>query len=208
MTITLRSTKQAPLTHAEVDQNFQDLDFRSGAGWNDIVSEMFTRLGPQCPDVGNFRDGIYLYEFPTGVNREVYANFHLIHDYKPGSMVYPHVHWTLNSNAAGTVRWVWEYTLARRHASTGMVTFPATQTLVLEQAVPANSAYTHFVTESPEGQGIPGTHLETDAVILSRIYRDGEHVNDTLDASAFGIVVDLHYECDRFATPSRFPPFT
>jgi hypothetical protein len=63
------------------------------------------------------------------------------------------------------------------------------------------------VNESPDGQGIDSTDLETDAIILSRIYRDAEHPNDTFPDSIFLLFVDIHYQCNIAQTPSRFPPF-
>jgi len=152
-------------------------------------------------------DGLYLYEFLTGQNYECFANFHIRHDYKRGSMIYPHVHFTVSNNASGVVRWVFEYTQAQRHDNSGNSVFPATTKLYLNFTVATNSAYKHLVAEMPEGQGIPATNIDFDSMIMMRIYRDGTDPADTFGQSAFGITVDLHYETDHENTTLRSPPF-
>jgi len=207
MAITLATIKGAPLSLAEADGNIGDLDGRTAAGWADIVSELYYRDSPATPTASQYKGGIYLPEFLTGQTMEAFATFHVPHTWKPGTMLYPHMHFVTASNAAGVVRWGFEYTWARRHDSTGQTAFQTTQTLSLDFTIAANSADKHFVAEMPEGQGITGTNLEVDAVILMRVFREGAHGNDTFGASAFGICCDLHIEVDRAATPSRAPDF-
>jgi hypothetical protein len=201
------ASKGSPLTPAEADTNIQTLEVRTGDGWADIVSELIIRDTPLAPIGILYKGGIYLWEFPTQDLREAFANFHVPHTWKPGSMIYPHVHFTTASNLAGVVRWGFEYTWARRHDSTGQIAFPAVQTIYVDFAIPANSADTHFVCEAPEGLGIAGTGLEVDSMILMRVYGDGLHANDTFAASVLCITADLHHEVDRYATPRRAPDF-
>jgi len=139
---------------------------------------------------------------------ECFANFHMGHDYIPGSMVYPHVHWSPNTTASGVVRWGIEYTWARRHDSTGQTHFPATNTLYIDVDIEAGGhQYGHMVNESPDGFGIPGDTIEVDSIIMCRFFRDATHVNDTFPDSAFLLSVDIHYQSLVKTTPSRFPPF-
>ncbi len=207
MTIITYAGKGSTLDTNELDGNFNDLATRTNAGWADIVSELYIRGGPASPTVTVFKGGIYLYEFMPADTLEVFANFHIPHTWKAGTMVYPHVHFVTTSNATGVVRWGFEYTLARRHDSTGQVTFGATQTISVDFTIPSNSADKHFVCEAPNLGGIPGTNLEVDAMILMRIYREGSHVNDTFADSVWGITADCHIEIDRAATPNRAPDF-
>lgn len=207
MTITYAAVKGSPLSISEADANVAQFDLKTKDGWFDIVSEFYTRGGPAAPGVSAFIGGIYLLEFTDTDTLEAFANFHIPHAYKPGSMIYPHIHFSVQSNNAGTVRWGFEYTFARSAASTGQTAFPATQTIYIEYAVPANSAYKHFIAEAPEGQGIPGTHIEVDGMILSRVFREPAHANDTFVGSVWAITSDLHTEVDRFATPNRAPNF-
>ena len=177
-------------------------------GWNDLVTPVTVANGASAPGLANIRDGIFGYYFDANLMKECFTNFHMGHDYIPGSMVYPHVHWVANTASSGVVRWGVEYTMARRHDSTGQIAFPTSQTIYIEQAIGPNQQYIHFVNESPDGSGIPGTILEADSIIMCRFFRDGEHVNDTFPDAVFLLSVDLHYQSLTKTTPSRFPPFT
>ena len=207
MAITYRSVKGSPLSVSEADANAAQFDLKTKDGWADIVSEFYTRGGPASPGVSQFIGGIYLLEFSPTDTLEAFANFHIPHAYKQNTMMYPHIHFSTQSNAAGVVRWVVEWTFARRHDSTGQTAFPATQTNVIEFSIPANSANKHFIAEAAEGQGIPGTNIEVDGMVMCRIYREAAHVNDTFDASVWAITSDLHIEVDRASTPNRAPNF-
>lgn len=207
MTITRRLVKGSRLTNAEGDANLDHFDLKTKDGWFDIVSEFYTRGGPAAPGVSQFLGGIYLLEFSDTDTLEAFANFHIPHAYKPGSMIYPHVHFSVQSNNAGTVRWGFEYTFARSAASTGQTAFPTTSTIYIDYVVPANSAYKHFIAEAGEGAGIPGTHIEVDGMILSRVFREPAHANDTFVGSVWAITADLHTEVDRASTPNRAPNF-
>ena len=206
MTIVYRQTKGSDLYPSEVDGNFADLDLRTKSGWRDLICGLDTRSGPQSPVLTNYRNGIYLYGFSNTVNQEVFATAHIDHDYKLGTMLYPHMHWTADTIDTGVVRWGFEYTFARRSDSTPPTTFDPTTIIYVEQTA-TGVAYTHYVAEVAEGQGIPGTYIEPDTLILFRIFRDAEHVNDTYEHQVFGFTFDLHYEADRYATPSRSPNF-
>lgn len=207
MTITTRTGKGSPLSYAEMDANLDQFNLKTKDGWADIVSEFYTRGGPASPGVSQFIGGIYLLEFSDSDVLEAFANVHIPHSYRPGTMMYPHIHFSVQTNNAGTVRWGVEWTFARRHDSTGLTAFPATQTIYIDFAVPANSANKHFVAEAAEGAGIPGTDIEVDGMVMMRVFRDPAHVNDTFVGSVWAITADMHHECDRASTPSRAPNF-
>jgi hypothetical protein len=207
MALTKRLVKGTPLTNTEHDGNIDHFDLKTKDGWADIVSELIIRDSPAAPISTAFRGGIYLWGFPHDDQREFFANFHIPHAWKPGTMLYPHVHFTTTSNASGVVRWAFEYTWARRHDSTGQITFPATSTIYVNFTIDANSAYEHFVCEAPQGSGIVGTDLEVDSMILMRCYRDCTDPADTFNEYALGITMDLHHEVDRHSTPNRAPNF-
>lgn len=206
--LTTRTGKGSALTFAELDNNFVEVDRRTGRGWNDLVSDITVRSGAgSAPDLAAYRDGIYAYSFNQDVLNECFANFHLRHDYIPGTMIYPHIHWTANTTTTGVVRFGVEYTLARRGDSTGLIAFGATQTIYIEHVVGAGEQYLHHVSETTDGNGIVGTNLEVDSLILCRIFRDAGHSNDTFIDPVFMLTADMHYECDAQSTPLRSPPF-
>lgn len=194
------------LTPAEVDGNFAELDGRTALGWRDNIVQLDVQPGnPEAPALNIFRDGIHAYNFFAGELSEAFAAFHVDHDYALNTKLYPHVHWAVNTNATGTVRWGVEYTVAKGH---GQMAFGPTTTVYVEQS--ANGiAYTHFVAEVSEANAIDGATfgIEPDTLILCRFFRDGLHANDTLDADVFVFCVDLHYQADKATTPQKSPNF-
>ena len=128
--------KGSGLTYGEMDQNWNTLETRTGAGWNDLVSDVTIHTGTNAPNWSNYRDGLYGFAFSPDVMNECFVNFHLRHDYVDGTMVYPHVHWTHNTTNTGTVRWGVEWTFARRgDAGSGTIDFGPTQTLYIEHNI-------------------------------------------------------------------------
>jgi hypothetical protein len=206
--LTTASGKGAPLTPAEADGNFFELDRRTGVGWFDNESKLYLRNSEFSADFQPFIGRIPGMRFVATEMREGFVDYHVRHEWKPGTMMYPHVHFGVQAQASGTVRWGFEYIWARRNGSTiGNAKFSEPVTIYLEQALTATDDLTHIVVEAPEGQGIPGDSIEVDAMILCRLFRDAEHPNDTFAHDVFAFNVDLHTETDRMATPLRVSPF-
>lgn len=204
MTITTRSAKGSPLSHAELDGNFTDLDTRTKVGWRDNIVQLDVQVGnPNAPVLNVFRGNVKAYNFTDGQMTEATASFHIDHDYKPGTALYPHVHWATTSTATGVVRWGIEWTYAKGH---GQMAFGPTTTVYVEQSADG-TAYKHYVAEVSDANAIPGTNIETDGIVLCRFFRDGDHVNDTLADDVFVFCVDLHYQCSQYATPNKAPNF-
>ncbi len=203
MTIVYRSVKGSDLIPNEVDGNFQQLDTKTRDGWRDNVVELTIRNGPSDPQFEVFRGNILLPAFVQTDVQSGFGNFHIDHDYKVGSALYPHVHWSTDSSLVGTVRWGFEWTYAKGHQQAA---FPATQTFYVEMTT-TGTPYMHYVTECSDAQAIPGTDIETDGFVLMRVFRDATHPNDTYDDQVFGIAIDLHYQVAQAATPYKAPDF-
>lgn len=204
MPITTAAGKGAPLTPAEADANMAQFDAKTRDGWRDNIVQLDVQVGnPDAPTLNVFRNGIKAYTFFAGEMSEAFASFHIDHDYKLGTALYPHVHWSINTATTGTVRWGIEWTYAKGH---GQAAFGATQTVYVEQASDG-TAFKHYVAEVSDGNAIPGTNVETDGIVLCRFFRDGAHPNDTLDADVFVFCVDLHYQAAQYTTPQKAPDF-
>lgn len=206
MAITLRDTKGAPLSFAEADTNFSELDERTKLGWRDNIVQLDVQVGNvDAPVLNIFRDNIHGYTFFEGETQEAFANFHVDHDYALGTKLYPHIHWATNSTATGVVRWGIEYTVARGH---GQEAFGPSVTVYVEQSSDGTQ-YKHYVAEVSDANAIDGElyNIEPDTLILCRFFRDGTHPNDTLEDAAFVFCVDLHYQADRATTPFKSPDF-
>lgn len=208
MTLTRRLVKGSRLTNAEGDANIDHFDLKTQDGWADLVAPMDIQAGaPDAPTLTEWANGYYLPELSHTNDLAVLGKFHVNHNYKLGTEMLPHLHFVCTDNSSGVVRLGFRYSLARRHDSTGQITFTTPAEISLDFTIPANSANTHFVAEVPDGQGIPATHIEPDVMILMETFRRGSHVNDTFPGSIWAMTHDLHHQIDRAATINRSPNF-
>jgi hypothetical protein len=140
---------------------------RGGFGWQDEVADVITRGTAGDPTFKVFRDGLYAYAFEdhaAGQQDQVYIYFHVRHEYAPGTKFYPHVHWSINTATSGTVRWGFEYSVAKGH---NQQAFPASTTFYVEQS--ANGQYQHMIAEASDSDAIPMDNLEVDSIIVMRV---------------------------------------
>lgn len=203
MTITLRNQKGSELTYSELDGNFSDLDTRTKLGWRDNVVQLVHRGGVTEPPLQQFKGGIYLVAFSQFDMQEGFANFHIDHDYALGSPIYPHIHWSVSNSSIGTVRWGFEYSIAKGHQQEA---FSEPITVYVEQTTDG-TAFKHYIAEVPDLLAISGVGIEPDTIIMLRVFRDATNPADTLDALAYGICVDLHYQADKATTLNKKPNF-
>ena len=177
-------------------------------GWNDyiVVATSIPLTGPNAPTSTLYRDGLYLPAF-TGVGvlvNEVWAAIHIEHDYKSGTALYPHVHWShIIAAPSGDIKWGIEYSVAKGHQ---VGTYPTTTTVYKVQE--AGAQYTHHIAEVSDGDSIPATNVEPDSVVLMRVFRDPSDVDDTFADNAYLIAIDLHYQSDGTYTTGKVSPFT
>lgn len=206
MSITTRTGKGSPLTWAEADANVQELDTRTALGWRDNIVELkVDSSSANAPTLNPFRGNILAWSFPTGEMTEAHSAWHIDHDYALGTKLYLHVHWSPKTASMGTVRWGFEYTVAKGHQQQA---FPTTTTVYVEQAS-IGTPYMHYVGEVSEANAVDGAALgiEPDTVILVRLFRDGGHANDTFPDEVFVSFIDLHYLADKATTPNKAPNF-
>ncbi len=172
-------------------------------GWNDLKTSFSTgkAVGGNVPTFGVFIDGVKEYNFSAGVLEELQMqSLHMGHDYKPGSEMFFHIHWAPDDTNTGVVRWGIEYIIARGHEQ---MAFPASTTIYLEQAGSGTAKF-HQTTEDVAGISL---NVEPDTLILTRVFRDGGHTNDTYTGLAWGLEMDLHYKSDRKNTVNKEPNF-
>lgn len=170
-------------------------------GWKDMTADLSGRgVGATAPVWASYRDGISQQRFDKG--DEVSIIFHPNHDVIPGTLFYPHIHWSTNSTTAtGTVVWCIEYTMAEGFDQEA---FPATTTIEMTYTFTENKQYQHFITECSDVQA--PTMPDVDSIILMRVYRKDDAA-DTFLGNVFGHTVDLHYRSGKFATKGKRPDF-
>lgn len=129
--------------------------------------------------------------------------FHVRHDIKPGSLMYPHVHWSTDGVGSGDVEWVIEYEYAKGH---NQEAFAAQTSITLVQTA-SGTAWQHMITEASDAQAF--TAPEVDSLILMKVSRGStsDTYPNTGTGGVFGLYVDIHYQRDRFGTPNKAPDF-
>ena len=175
------------------------------AGWNDLLGEFIDRTsGTDRPTLATPFNGHHMLVWSSTALNQTTVNWHLRHDYKPGSAVYPHIHFRPTGNVSGNVHWRFILSATKGHGQTTGI--PTATTIDLIFPIPANSLGTHFVAEIP-APGWYTTALEWDTVIHCTVQRRADLATDTYNATVAAWQADLHYKVGRIATPARFPPF-
>lgn len=180
---------------------------RGGPGWKDEKSNILVRgVGVNDPTWKNIGGNFWGYAFDPGTMNQCWIFTHIDHNYCPGTSVYPHIHWVPKLTNSGTVRWGFEWAVAKGHNQEDF-NFASSTTFYVEQAASNASLYRHYIGEASDGNAIPGTSLEPDSVIALRIFRDATHVNDTYTGDAFAFFADVHYKVRGVSTKNKAPNF-
>lgn len=180
-------------------------------GWRDLMGQVLVKTSgtdrptfqamSAIPGAAN----MWGYSWSATVLQQVQIDYHVDHDIKLGSVLYPHVHFRPLTNAAGVVRWGFERSVSKGHGQTPG--FPATTTVYVNFSVPANSLGTHFVAEVATADAIPSTNIEPDSVIHMRVFRDAANAADTYTGAVWCWQADLHYQAQQYATLNKAPNF-
>ncbi len=182
--------------------------FIQPGGWNDFLMPGLTlpRTAANAPAITTFQDNISALAFQNAGNqpRETWSTIHVLHDYRAGTKIFPHIHWSHNNGApSGDVKWQIEYSVSKGHS--GGV-FPAATTISLIQT--AGAQYTHHLIETSTADAITSAELEPDSVIMFRIFRDSGDGEDTFADDAFLLYFDIHFQSNLTLTNEKVRPFT
>jgi hypothetical protein len=178
-------------------------------GWRDITSAIQTQgQGATDPVWTTFFGNINAFQFQDDGD-QCWVDFHIPHDYVPGSELYIHTHWGLNVlNTTSTLTWGFDATFCERDDIAPNI-FPATTNKLVSHdcsAIPV-SANTHVVSEvqlTSGGGFLNDRQIEVDGIILCRIYL----ADDAAGAvNPFLFFVDIHYQSSNLATKNRAPNF-
>lgn len=188
-------------------ENIIDSDY---LGWKDIVGNVNVRSGPTAPSftaIGG--SGFYAYEMVNSGNDYIFNEFHIPHDYAPGTEMYIHTHWIAANATAGNVTWDWRIAYAKGYAQAAF-NLDTPTTVSVTTANPASGAWTHMIsevkfTDIAGGSGlINSSNIQTDGIILSRVERNA---SDSYASSVWLLFVDLHYQARKVSTKNRNYPF-
>lgn len=186
------------LTAGEVDGNFQELDTRTAQGWFDYTNQIELRPGSAQPLSLAFRGNLLMYAFPPDTTAEAFIALTMPNDWVEGTMIYPELHWAVNTTSTGDIYGVLEYSWASEDEI-----FDAPSSMPLVATVSTGDQYRHKVLTPPDGFGLDGTGKTHDSLLLIRIARIGDNVADTLIDNAFLFSFAIQYEQYRVAQTVR-----
>lgn len=165
--------------------------------WQDInLSGSSLATGSAAPGkVALDSSNILAYAF-SGTNvtpDELHGSFEILHDYKEGTTIYPHVHWCPTTAGAGNVKWQLEYIWIN-----GSGTF-SSPTTVANTVSAGGVAWVEMRTPLPS-TGISGSGKTMGSRFAFRLFRDAADAADTYAASAALLDIGIHYERDTLGS--------
>lgn len=189
----------------------------TATAWNDyVVNPALARnSGGNVPTWALFVEpDIFTWQFADGSDRSVDFSIQLPHDYKPGTTVYPHIHWA-PLTAASTQRVLWKIDYQWKNfgdtyvASSGSTTITGynvvNSTSKTIEETPTESLSAMKCTITPIGTGITGTGKGISSIIMCRLTRVGsDGTSDTYTGNAALLSLDIHYETDTFGSRTEY----
>ncbi len=174
-------------------------------GWHDLLSPtvIYSGAASNKPSFDAFRGNVRQYSFV--VNDESFHHYHLPHDYKAGTDLYIHAHWTHAASdvVSGAVTWEFEATYSKGY---DRAVWPLPITTTVTQAA-STTAYKHMIAEttlsSAGGTGgkLITEDLETDGVIELRLRLLSNTLTNT--PKIFMNYCDVHYQTTGVPTKNR-----
>lgn len=184
-------------------------------GWRDLRAEIRTRgVGASDPNDSTYIGNVKAYAFSVG--DEAWIEFHIPHDYVPGTDIHLHFHWSHNSAVVtgGNIILGADVTYAKGH---NQAVFAATvnPTLVATAIASAsNGQYRQMIDEvqlsanSPSGTQIDTDDLEPDGLVLARVYLAANNITSSgAVPDPFIHEVDIHYQSTSISTKDKVPDF-
>jgi hypothetical protein len=180
--------------------------------WQDIIGISTVRgSGLNNPLWSIYNGNISQYEF--SLNKEIWFNYHIPHDYVKGTDLFIHTHWshTTSGVTSGSVTWGFNVTAAKGHQQETFIN-PINTSVTQLASIGASGQYRHMIAEvqlssnSPSASQINNSLIEPDSVILVRCYLSSyDIVGGT--GSVFLHYTDIHYQSTGIGTKQKSPDF-
>ena len=161
--------------------------------WEDLrVPVNATKKGESKPPTeGAFLTTFIIEWFSASAENELFFTVQLPHNYKEGTDLKPHVHWTPSNTDTGTVVWLLDYSWANIDG-----TFPGSAQIPLSD-VGSGTVGDHQLTASGT---LTGTSKTISSMVVCRISRDGGAGTDDFTGTAGLLEIDFHYEIDSLGS--------
>lgn len=181
-------------------------------GWRDLKGIIAPRgLANTAPSAATYIGNIKQYQF--SINDDTEAEFHVPHDYLPGSDIYIHTHWSHNVTTVtgGSITWGFEVSYSKGHNQTPF-------SAVVSPTVVGNASttqYQHIITEvqlsaaSPSASQIDTDDIEVDGIILvlCKVSANNITVSGGGVPEPFIHYIDIHYQSTNMPTKQKAPDF-
>lgn len=135
--------------------------------------------------------------------QEVFFSIQMPHNWKEGTTIYPHIHWSPQTNTSGAVVWGFEYSWADYDATTP-IAFPNTTIITTTSAtVTGSDVDKHLITAF--GSLTPsGTQGKISSILVCRLFRNSSNAADNYAGNAALLSFDIHYEMDGIGSNSLY----
>lgn len=173
-------------------------------GWHDLLSPTTPYTGPanESPTFTEFVTDIHAYQFKVG--DKSYHQFHIPHDYAPGTDLYIHVHWLQTSGLVqpnSVVTWEFASTYAKGYQQQ---MFSQPKLLQVSQTANQTPLIHHISETKLTIAGGDTTHLDTNQietdgliVVRTKLHANGMPVNP------FMLFCDVHYQSTGIPTKNK-----
>lgn len=184
-------------------------------GWKDLLGIIQPKTsGVGSPTLETFRAG-QVRRFCYAAGEDGDGEFHIPHDWAPGTDLYIHVHWGHNGTAiSGSLVINWYFTYAKGHNQANFsAEINATQTISTPD-IATVPQYRHRIDEfqlsaaSPSTSQLDTDDIEPDGLIM---YHWDVTTIPTITGGApnkpFLFYIDLHYQTTNMPTKQKAPNF-
>jgi hypothetical protein len=152
-----------------------------------------------APAVGSL--GVILPFFSASTRNELYFTAQMPHAWAEGTDIEPHVHWIPPTDGAVGEKVVWglEYTWSN------VLDVFGTSTIITGDTIIGTDTFLnenkHYVTDLGT---ISGTGKTLSSMLVCRVFRDAENVEDTYGDFAGLLEIDIHYQVDSLGSQEEF----
>lgn len=162
--------------------------------YNDIIIQTSNlRPGSTPPAFTAFKDSIFGFSFINAQSDEMHGGFEIPHDYKEGTELEVHVHWSPSSTDTGNCVWTFSYSKLTAGSGAPSETVLTASTGIAGGGVALAPQYTTIGT-------IAGTAYKIGEIVTFRIARPS---GDSFTGDAFLHSVGVHYMSDTTGSLSR-----
>lgn len=181
-------------------------------GWRDITATVQPKATGAGSPTRTVYAGANLAQYAFAANDLCEFEFHLPHDYVPGTDLYFHVHWSHNGTAiTGNATFTVYLTYAKGH---NQASFPAEKTVTITRAtvnISTTPRYRHLIDEvvftgaTDTATTFANSTIEIDGLVLATVKLTS--LPTITGGHLFVHTCDLHYQSNNMATKQKAPDF-